>query len=246
MTMPWGTAATKNAERDFGSRFVLMRAEPRAFVARDFLVYGPTRIDMVPRAPLQAGVRYTLESRDAPPRRSRPIATFAAGADDDTTPPVIVRAGAPAYRYAPPHATCGARRWVEIAIGARHDSPLVVSVWALRGPIDFARVPDEYAHVVGGHIEVQGQGAAGAKFAARYALAAVDVAGNLSEGLVVPGGRRLPQPVLEARQVLGEPSLDPAPVERADSTLEDGVPASAGARLRERGSEGVRSGYACA
>jgi hypothetical protein len=161
--------------------------------------FGPARVDLVPLAPLTPGVSYEVVWT-----LPQPIARFVVGAERDDTAPVLASVGTPQLKTW--HAngpSCATQRFTEIAVDVTDASPVIIAIWeSTSGDPVLTKPPLEYAVPVMGRIVIDGHAAiydpttrrdpSHPGRGTRYALMAIDAAGNRSEVVMWPGGKRLP------------------------------------------------------
>jgi hypothetical protein len=135
-----------------------------------------------------------------------PLETFETGSRVDSTPPVLRSVGAPAYHPLRGEAVtdCHPWQWMVVPISVTDDSRVVVAAWFGddHGHVDTTRPPDIYGNPDGGTAWIvlpSGDTDDKAPDFGRYrfrkrafALMAIDEAGNRSEIVAMPGGRRSP------------------------------------------------------
>lgn len=175
---------------------------------------GAARVDFVPASPLLPNTEYEAIWQLQP---SYPIVVsrFTTDSSRDDQPPALVRVGPPQPRsVGSPPPPCSLLAWTEIPVVVTDASPVVIAVWTGSSAIDLSTPPTEYAWPEAGKIRVRPRARGDS---AQYAVMAIDAAGNRSDVVFTPGGKRV------SAVAIGSSVLGPSVTSDASATTDTGV-----------------------
>lgn len=163
---------------------------------------------------------------------------FAVDGPADLTAPKLVRATGPVRRFFPA-GRCPAELDTTFKVVVEDDSPVVVVVWGgTKQAPDLAAEPVWAARIVAGALTIDENVYPGdlvPSAARRWALMAVDAAGNTSDVVLLPGGARVDAMPFAGPETQLAPEPLPAPVVPTPTTTRNAPPSAPPAQAAPHG-----------